>query len=72
MEKTSETSEDDWLLTEYRGRETKDASILALYTIIHLAKECCNPPLSLEETKELLEIVWYEMDQEEDSEFIPM
>jgi len=55
---------EDWLLAQYEGKATKDACILAMNTVLHIARDCCDPPLSLGETKELMEMVWYEMDEE--------
>ena len=55
--------EEDWLDTERVRGGTHEACMLAMTTVVQIASCCCRPPLSLEETKELLEVVWYEMDQ---------
>ncbi len=52
--------EEDWLKAQYSGSQAQDACIFALFTVVGIASSCCNPPLSLQETKDLLETVWYE------------
>lgn len=64
-QETTSPREEDWLVAKYADKGAKDACTLAMAAVIHIAKECCAHPLSLEETQDLLETVWYEMDQEQ-------
>ena len=57
--------EEDWLLTEQLQRGTHEACMLAMTTVVEIAIGCCRPSLSLNETTELLEAIWYEMDLED-------
>lgn len=55
-------TENDWLTTGYSSAQSEHAFLLTASALVQIAKECCNPPLSLDDTKEILENVWYEMD----------
>lgn len=67
MQRTQGTLEVDWLLSEREAKGANDACVIALTSVVQIARECCTIPLSLEEAQYLLETVWYEMvPQEED------
>ena len=60
-EAISETNK-DWLIEDYTSNQAKDAVLLSMTALIQIAQECCNPPLSLEDAKDLMETVWLGME----------
>jgi len=53
-------NDDDWLISDYTSNQAKDALLYSMQSLIQIARECCNPPLDIDETQELLEMVWFE------------
>ncbi len=60
MQRTQKTPE-VCCLGEADGTKTKEASYKALRSALELVMECHQISFSLEETQNLLEVIWYDL-----------